>query len=458
MSKEFEKLPFFKVILFALGQLGWSIAAFAPANLLTFFYLPPESDVPLFPPYIFQGAIFLGLTVIGLINFGGRFFDAVTDPLIANMSDRSRSRFGRREVFMLISALPVALFSFAMFFPITRTPTAVNVIWLTVSIVLYYLAITAYCTPYYALIAELGHTSEERLNISTAISITWALGFIIGNFVYALIPFFRELFNISSTGAFQLTLGLFSIFAFAAMMIPVIFIDEKRYTEEIKCEEGLLVSLKGAFSDKNFIRFTLSDLTYWIALTFLQIGISYFVVTLLRLDEAAPTKLMTILFLLSFAFYMPINLICRKTGKKPVLITAFILLAFCFLIASLLGFFPIPPFIQGLILVIIASLPLAIFGIVPNAIVADIADADGKVTGSFKAGIFFAARTFMMKLGISAANLIFPSLLLLGKSIDNPLGIRMAGITAFIFCIIGLVLFLLYDEKKILNVIKGGVR
>jgi len=301
----------------------------------------------------------------------------------------------------------------------------------------------------------LGHTTEERLNISTAISITWALGFIVGNLVYALIPVFRNQFNINSTRAFQLTLAIFSIIGFIAMIVPVLFIDEKKYTDGKQSDEGLFVSLKSAFTDLNFVRFTISDLTYWISLTFLQIGISYFVVTLLKLDESMPTVLMTLLFLLSFVFYVPINIFAKKFGKKPIMIFAFGLLALVFLTASLLGLLPISQLTQGFLLVVTASMPLAVFGIIPNAIVADIADADGISTGSFKAGIFYAARTFMMKLGISIANLLFPSLLLLGKSIENPFGIRLAGFTAFLFCIIGLLLFLMYNERKILLVIKG---
>lgn len=43
-------------------------------------------------------------------------------------------------------------------------------------ILAYYLSITAYCTPYNALIPELGHTQQERLNISTVISFTFIAG------------------------------------------------------------------------------------------------------------------------------------------------------------------------------------------------------------------------------------------------------------------------------------------
>jgi len=435
MSYKAEKLPFWKLVMFAMGQFGWSLAAFAPSNLLTFFYLSPETaEGAMFPTYIFTGSVVFGLTVIGLINFGGRFFDAITDPIIANMSDTNKSKFGKRRIFLAISCFPVALFAFLMFFPLIKSESGLNVLWLIMGILVYYLAITMYCTPYNALISELGHTPNERLNISTAISITWALGFIVGNMVYALIPAFRGAFGVDSTTALQLTVGLFGIISFVAMTLPVVFINESKYAENHVSDENVIQALKSAFSNKNFIRFAVSDLTYWLSLTFIQMGISYFIITLLGLSESMPTTLMTVLFLLSFLFYVPINFIAKKFGKKRILMLAFVVLGSVFVVTTFLGLLPIPKIAQGYLIVVLAALPLAIFGILPNAIVADIADADGIENGTYKAGIFFAARTFMMKLGISLANLIFPSFLLLGKTVDNPFGIRAAAFAAVIFC------------------------
>ena len=74
------------------------------------------------------------------------------------------------------------------------------------------------------------------------------------------------------------------------------------------------------------------------------------------------------------------------------------------------------------ITVAVAAIPIAIFTIVPNAIVADIAEAHGIETGDFKAGMFFGVRSFETNVGISIANIVFPSLLLLGKSMENPFG------------------------------------
>lgn len=442
--------------MFALGQFGWSLGSWSVGNALNYFYMPPEKvgTGALFPTFIFQGAVLGIATIIGLINAGGRIWDAITDPIIANMSDRSRSKFGKRRIFLAISAIPTALFAFLVFLPIadgsTQQGMTINSIWLAVTMFLYYIFITMYCTPYNSLIAELGHSPNERLNIATAISITWALGFAIGNQAYTLVPFARDIFTVDQTRGFQIVLGIFELIAALCMLLPVLFIDEKKYAETHASNEGVIESVKSTFRNINFRWFVFSDLPYWVALNFIQMGITYYIITLLGLDETLPSFLMLIMFVLSFVFYVPINIIAKKLGKKPVLTAAFAIFAMVFVLTFFFGLLPLANIVQAYLVIILASLPLAIFGILPNAIIADIADAHGIETGNYQAGIFYGARTFMMKMGISLANLLFPSFLLLGKSPENPWGIRLSALAAVGFCILGMLLFLKYNEKHVL--------
>lgn len=448
-----EKLPLWKQWIFALGQMGWSLASYSVANLIAYFYLPPEGqNQSFFPAFIYQGFIFGSFTIIGLINSLSRVFDAVTDPLVAGLSDRARFRFGRRRTFLAISFFPFVVTSILVFVPLVPYQSPINAIWLTLMIFLYYFFLTLFCTPYNAWISELGHTPEERLNISTWISITWALGFAFGNTVYLVQGLFEKA-GFSSLHGFQFALILYGIVALILMALPIIFIDENRYCERHVSTEGPFEAVRTAFQNKNFFFFTLSDFAYWVALTFIQSGIAYYTTVLLGLDKANATTFMTVLFVLSFVFYVPINLIARVIGKKIMLSLAFILFSLVFVLVSWLGKVDIEPFWQGILLVSLASLPIAIFGILPNAIVADIADADGRQRGNYKAAVFFGARTFMMKMGIAFTNLVFPSIINLGRSSTNDIGIRLTGVVAFVFCLLGLVFFLLYKEREILAII-----
>jgi glycoside/pentoside/hexuronide:cation symporter, GPH family len=59
--------------------------------------------------------------------------------------------------------------------------------------------------------------------------------------------------------------------------------------------------------------------------------------------------------------------------------------------------------------------------------------------------MFYAVSAFMMKVGVTFANLFFPSLLILGKSVENPFGVQMSVVAAFVFCMAGFFVFRKYE-------------
>ncbi|MDC7225348.1 MAG: MFS transporter [Spirochaetales bacterium] len=450
VTGQVEKLPFRKKIIYSLGQLGWSLGSFAVMNLLYYFYdsNTVEGGERMFPVFIVSAA------VLGVIAALSRVFDGITDPLIAGLSDRSNSRFGRRRTFMAIGALPFALLSVLIFIPVSAS-AVVNTVNLMIFTFLFYLFMTMYVTPYFALMSELGHTPDERLQLSTMISITWALGFMLGNGTY-LLQGMLEAAGLEPLTAFQAVIGFFAVISLVLMYLPVFFINEKRYCEEHSSSEGSFTAVVSAFRNKNFLIFTLSDLTYFLALTFIQTGISFYIMGLLDLPKETATTLMTLLFILSFIFYVPVSLLAKKIGKKKLLIVAFIIFILNFLILSFWGRLPFPVGVQAGIVTAFASLPMAVFGILPNAIVADIAEADGRQTGNFKAAVFFGARTFMSKMGASITLLIFPFISHIGGEnggAPTEFGIRTTAIASMIFLIVGLLLFLRYNEKAVIKVL-----
>ena len=438
--------PLSQKIIYAFGQLGWSLAAFGAANLLVYFYMPPENaESSIFPSYIFQGAILGVLTIIGIVNFGGRIFDAITDPLIANWSDKSMAKMGKRKHSMAIAAVPFALLSFLIFYPPFEDPT-LNSFCLLGMIFLFYLFMTLYVVPYTALISELGHHPEDRLLISTLISVAWALGFLIGNSAYALQSVFEK--SMVSTEAFQATIALYAVVALVFMLVPVLFLNENKYCVQGQSETKVLDAVKRVFSNKNFLYFSISDLMYWLALTFIQLGVSFYITVLMGLEIGMASAFMGIGFLASFLLYVPINILAKKIGKKRVLILAFIAFSTVFGLTFLMDKLPIPTMVLFYFLAILSAFPLASFGIIPNAIIADIVHEHEARTGESQAGMFYAARNFMMKLGISLANLIFPSLLLLGKSVEEPTGVRVSALCAFLFCLVGYFFFTKFQDLE----------
>ncbi|MEM7104530.1 MAG: MFS transporter [Bacteroidota bacterium] len=431
--------PFRTKLIYALGQLGWSLGSFGVLFQVAYFYLPPETGAQDFPTFIYQGPFLGFLTIIGLILFGGRVFDAITDPIIANYSDKSNSRLGKRKQLLAIAIVPFCVFGFLAFYPLSDTDTILNSIWLIAVVFLFYLSFSLYVVPYNALISELGHHPDDRMAISTMLSVAWAVGHSIGFSVFFMKDQLQSF--LEPTQAFQLGLGILLVIAFIFMLIPILFLDEHKYALQTSSEFSLLKSMKKVWANKNFRIFTYADLTYWLSVTIIQMGIIYYVTVLLKLDEGITSVFLPIAMLLSFCFYYPINLMVKKYGKKKILRLGFIIFALTFLLALDLGKNPLSSTAQLGILAVLSAFPMAVFGIIPNAIIADLVNTHGKLHGDNQAGMYFGVRTFMMKLGTSLGILVFTSLLLLGKSVENDFGIRMTGFAALIFCIIGLLLF-----------------
>jgi len=442
-------LPLSKGIAYAIGQLGWSLTLGLVVSYLVYFYLPPEeARLPeLIPSYYFIGFI----SIIGLITMGGRFIDAITDPWIATLSDRSTARRGRRISFMARGGLPMVVFMILVFTPPSVSPGPQNVIWLALTLFLFYLFYTIYVTPYFALIAELGHTPQERLNLSTYISLTFFLGTAIASQAPMIFPVFEGV-GMDRVASIRMTFALLGLFSLICLYVPVLAIDEKKYSTGVPSNVPMIQSLKLTFRNRNFLPFALSDMVYFLALTILQTALIYYVTVLLRQQEQFYSVLFIIMAVVSFACYPAVNLIARRTGKKKLIVVGFIIFTIVFAMTSLFGlpWVPLSLTAQGYLLVTIGAVSLAIFGILPNAIVADIAEHDALKTGSHREGIYYGARTFMQKIGQMIAMLIFTSLLVLGKDVGDDLGVRVSGLVAAGFCLGGLYLFSLYNEKRVL--------
>jgi GPH family glycoside/pentoside/hexuronide:cation symporter len=239
-------------------------------------------------------------------------------------------------------------------------------------------------------------------------------------------------------------------------MFPIWFIDERKYSESKPSEIKMMEALKSAFSKKEFRVFAISDLSYFLALTILQTGLIYYITVLLELPESLYSTVFILLGVLSFLFYPFVNLTAKKIGKKKLMIIAFSFFTIMYLLVFTLGMdiWFIPNNIQIYILIALAAFPMAVFGILPNAILSDIAEHDAVTTGNKKEAIFYGVRTLMSKVGQMLSMLIFSSLLLFGKDVGDSLGIRLTGPVAAVFSFIGLIFFLMYDEKKMLSVNK----
>ena len=460
-----------QIWIFALGQLGWSILGGIINTWLVTFYLPTADDVKAGAiKYIAPGLVIGGfLTILGLITAISRLFDAVTDPLIASLSDSSKNKRGRRIPFMQYAAVPFAVVTVLLFCaPIDHTSGG-NVAWVSVFIILFYLFMTMYCTPYNALISEFGKTQEDRMAISTAISLTFFVGTLLAYLPFLFGGVLRGA-GLSFAWSYRVIFIVLAVIALVMMLLPTFLLKEKEFVDAEPSKSNMFKSLASTFKNKDFRVFVGSDIMYWIGLTLFQTGLPFFVKVSMHLPELYVMILMGVMTVLSAALYPFVTKLVKKFGKKKLVIAGFVGLAVAYLIAALTnlnfidrtvdGGTPVA-YVMGFAICVIAALPMALLGIIPQSIVADVAEAESITTGENREGMFFAARTFSMKLGQSIAMLAFTSLAIIGTTQDKTSndivpstnGLLIVALVAIGFCLAGGAILLMYREKKIMKII-----
>jgi len=117
--------------------------------------------------------------VMGAIFFASKLWDAVSDPVVGFLSDRTRSRLGRRRSWMLGSALPVAAFGLMMWAPPDGLSPTLLTLWVGVAIFGFYTTYTTFYVPQLALGAELSFKVQERNRLYGSRQIGSAIGLLL---------------------------------------------------------------------------------------------------------------------------------------------------------------------------------------------------------------------------------------------------------------------------------------
>ena len=442
-----KTLSFKKQLAYCAGMMGWSIMSNIIIVMLPYFYLPPSSAglSPLIPQLLVFGAF----NILSLILASGRLFDAAYDPFIASVSDRSTNPKGRRFPIMKWAIIPAVLFCSLVFYPIVKGESINNAWWLTFVLAGFFISVTTYIIPYNALLAELTHTPEEKVKLSTFQQVGFVLGMILGALSNNFADIIQSVFHVTERfHALQYTIWALSIFSGLVMFLPIIFIKERDYVESKPTHIPLLPAIKSTFRNANFKYYLISDFTYYTALSLMSSGLLYYVTVLLGLPDSDGGKFMGTMVLLSLLFYPFINVGAKKFGKKTLVLLAFGILSLIFVTIFFLGKLPFTPTNQMYILVAFAAFPLAALGILPNAILADIAQKDTLETGENHEGMFFAVKYLFVKLGQTLGIAIFAMLTVYGKDPGNDSGLRLNGVVGFVLCVLALLFFTRCKENS----------
>ncbi len=445
-DQDLEPLPRRVVLGLSVGHGGMSILINLLGILLVFFYLPPESAG--LPQLVTDKTFFVVLNAIVVIAAAGRLTDAISDPLIAIFSDRSNHKLGRRIPFMRLGAIPAAIATFLMFTPPVGSESGWNILWLLAIQIILYTALTAYVTPAFSLVADLGRTANERLDLATWTSVFWGLGIVVA----AMTPFLSTMLEktgLSTIRSWQVSVGMVCVVAVVAMLVPTITIDEPRWARSQPSAVPFRQAASTVLGNEFFRYYLAADFAYFSGLMIIQTGLLYYVTVLLELNEVLTAPLLLLMVIASMGLYPIVNRTAKQRSGKQLVIFAFLVSTIDFLGVIFLGQYPVPNWVQAIGVILIFSIPFAILSVLPQWILSDIAEHASQTSGDSMAAMFFAARTSIQKISQTVGVILFALLTSFGRDVGDDLGIRLSGAAGVVLYFSAAMLFRNYDEDKL---------
>ncbi len=392
------KLNFSTKLAYGIGELSGSL----PSNILVFFFLFFLTDIAGLKP-----------GVAGIIVMTGKIWDAINDPLIGWLSDRTRSRFGRRYPWMILGSIPLGLSCILLWTISPSDDQTFQIVYYTIIALSFYTAFTAVLLPYSALSAELTQDYNERTNL-----ISFRSAFSIGGSILSLILAELIFSWINNEEKQYLFLGLVAgLIAIISTYISILG-TYQRYNKIQKYQPNYRpsssLSLKEEisliFTNFPFICVMIIYLCSWLSVQTIAAILPYFVINCMELSEAHFTRMAITVQGTALLMMLVWNFLSQKLGKKMIY-----LIGIPFTIVAELGLFLLQPGQTKLmyIIAVIAGIGIATAYIVPWSMLPDVLDLDELKTGERREGIFFAFLVQLQKIGIAIA------LLVVGKILDS---------------------------------------
>lgn len=398
-----KKLSFKTKIGYAIGQLVDSTGY----NVYYFFFLFFLTD--------FAG---VPAAMAGTISLIAITWDAVTDPIVGNISDNLKSPYGRRRPLMIGATIPYAICTFLLFNNV-EFGTNAKFAYFVVLAILFWSCYKTYVIPFFALGAELTDDFNERTTLRTYASVFLQLAVMIAS---AAPPMILEmagkagLQGAKGWNAVGLIFGLIIIIAAFICWTCTRggeLVNQAGETENIENQEknGLIKSFLQILKLKPALLLAISVFCWNVTTVFLSSGAVFALVSLLGATPAQQSTAFVVQCGMGIVWLPVINALANKLDKKLTYwagmgITAVIMFFFTFIG---FGSFPI-----WLIYVSVFAFGNSVFWTVYYSMMYDISELDEFKTGNRREGIISALMSFFQKLGAALATWVMGLLLSAG--------------------------------------------
>lgn len=367
--------------LYGMGDTGFSLTS----TIIGVYFAIFLTDVVQLNPSIAAAAIFVG-----------RSWDYINDPLIGYISDRTRTRWGRRRPFLLFGWLPFALAFILLWWIPPWTGTLARALYYGVAYVLYDAAATFVYMPYFALTPELTEDYDERTSLNAyRMAFSIAAGLVAFTVPLMIVGRFQP----QNAERVQLMAVIFGFSA--ALPLLATFLGTRERTEyQALPQPKLRESLRAALHNRPFVFAMGIFLLTWVTIDLLQAMLLYFLKYWLLLEGQSDLILGTI-FVVAFLVLPLWVVLSRRWDKRVAYIVGIAFLAVVQIVLILLH--PGTPLPLVLALAALAGIGVSAAHVIPWSIMPDAVEWDELQTGQRHEGIFYSLLTLMQKVASSVA-------------------------------------------------------
>jgi glycoside/pentoside/hexuronide:cation symporter, GPH family len=420
-------------LLYGVGDVGNAVVNSALQFFLLLFY----TDAALIAPALASSALLIG-----------KFWDAINDPLCGWLSDRTRSRFGKRRSWMIFGALPLAISIMLLW----RVPGGLSnawiFVWIAGTFVLFDTLWTATNVPYYALTAELTDDYDERASLTAYRMVLAVPGYMVGA---ALTPIIVGLF-VSQRAGYGAVGVLYGALAAATLWIAAAGLRERKAIAESRSQSRPLRALRDALKNRPFVQLVAAYLVANMAFALVKTLLAYFLTYQLGMKDQVPA-VMFVLLLFVALFLFPWKMLSDRWNKGPAYALG---LAIGGLAVALTFLLPNRPTPWVYLIAVVAGIGFSANWVFPWAMVPDVVEYDRIKTGEHRGGIYYGVWGLAMKLseamGIAASGWVLqlyryvPNV---EQSAHTLLGIRLFfGPVPLLFFVIALPLLIWYPITR----------
>lgn len=433
-----KKLSTGTKVLYGVGDMGISLLTASIQFFLLFYY----TDVV---------GINAGLAGTALM-VSKLTWDMLNDPLFGYISDRTKSRWGRRKPYMLLGALPFGLTVWLLY----SLPAGLVGWQAFLAIVATFLLVDTFQTlvsvPYYALSAELTYDYDERTSLISVRMIFTVFGYILGAALTTVLAGIFMNMGLDKPAAYSATGAVFGFVALVTMLITTLGVKEVPNPDLVPARMPAWSQIKHVFKNKPFVQYMIMSAIISISFTLLCSLLPYFINYQLKM-EAQTSIVMVVLLGTIGIFLIPWQLLSKKISKGPAYALGLGIAS-----VAILGAFFLPAEPTPLIYVIsfVAGLGFSAQYVFPWSMIPDVIEVDQAATGERHEGIYFGVNALLGKitgaLGVAASGW---ALTLFGYVANQPqtehalLGIRLFfSIVPVVAFVIALPLLIWYPINR----------